>query len=173
MNLNCCIDEYIDAYASPYPRYRDEIGRMIQGIQDVMRDANLDPSNTQWTSASRILQSLKPLLLVVDNEDFSNAEDSRVPHQLLRLQQEFREYEEKTISDKLQQFGSYLADSASIAAVVGDTRIELVRVASTLLYAYIHLLIADFAASDGPVIHPGEAYSRTDLKSCRTAKHQL
>ncbi|KAJ8502169.1 hypothetical protein ONZ51_g172 [Trametes cubensis] len=127
--------------------YRDEIGRMIQGIQDVMRDANPDPSNTQWTSASRILQSLKPLLLVVDNEDISNADDSRIPYQLLRLQQEFREYEEKTISDKLHHFGSYLVDSASIAAVVGDTRIELHLMALLYILAKrIHELTSKVAA---------------------------
>ena len=99
----------------------------MQSVQDTIQDANLDSRNPHWESATLALQSLKSLLLVVDNEEFSSVDEGRVPYQLIRLQQEFREYEEKTISEKLHHFGFYLVDRASIVAVVGDTRIELVR----------------------------------------------
>lgn len=108
----------------------------MQGVQDMSQGADLDARNPHWASTTLTLQSLQPLLLVMGNEDISGVDESRTPRQLLHLQQEFRQFEEKTISDKLHDFGFYLVDTESIVAVVSDTRIELVRIASSFVRAY-------------------------------------
>ncbi|KAH9853377.1 hypothetical protein C2E23DRAFT_121211 [Lenzites betulinus] len=70
-----------------------------------------------------ILSSLKPLVLVADVEDFSGT--LKAPHQLRRLQEKYRAYEEKKIEDNLIHFEDHLNDRASLNAAVGDSRVEL------------------------------------------------
>ncbi|KAH9887589.1 hypothetical protein C8Q73DRAFT_205090 [Cubamyces lactineus] len=123
--------------------YYDEISRMMQGVQDMSQGADLDARNPHWASTTLTLQSLQPLLLVMGNEDISGVDESRTPRQLLHLQQEFRQFEEKTISDKLHDFGFYLVDTESIVAVVSDTRIELhIMSLLYLLAKRIHELVS-------------------------------
>ncbi|CDO74209.1 hypothetical protein BN946_scf185043.g261 [Trametes cinnabarina] len=76
-----------------------------------------------WDVVTLIIESLKPLVLVADVEDFSGI--VKVPHQLRRLQEEYRSYEERKIIANLAHFGDHLADRTSLDCVVGDTRIEL------------------------------------------------
>ena len=71
-----------------------------------------------------IVESLKPLVLVADVEDFSHI--VKIPHQLRRLQEEYRSYEERKITENLAHFGNHVADRTSLDTVVGDTRVELV-----------------------------------------------
>lgn len=106
-------------------RYYAKIDTMIKDLERSIECADLQPSES-WGTVKGILGYLKPLTLVADVEDFSGT--ITVPHQLRQLQEEFREYEEKTIRDRLHQFGMHLADKTSIMAVVEDSRIELVRV---------------------------------------------
>ncbi|KAI9063508.1 hypothetical protein FKP32DRAFT_724551 [Trametes sanguinea] len=70
-----------------------------------------------------IVESLKPLVLVADVEDFSYI--VKIPHQLRRLQEEYRSYEERKITENLAHFGNHVADRTSLDTVVGDTRVEL------------------------------------------------
>ncbi|KAI8984923.1 hypothetical protein BD414DRAFT_547547, partial [Trametes punicea] len=70
-----------------------------------------------------IVNSLKPLVLAPDVEDFSGI--VKVPHQLRRLQQEYKSYEREKIVSNLKHFGDHVADRSTLNSVVGDTRIEL------------------------------------------------
>lgn len=106
-------------------RYYAKIDAMMKDLERSIECAGLQPSES-WGTVKGILGHLKPLILVADVEDFSGT--ITVPHQLRRLQEEFREYEEQTIRDRLNQFGMHLVDKTSIMAVVEDSRIELVRV---------------------------------------------
>ncbi len=100
---------------------------MMRDLQRSVEGVDLQPTDS-WNTVKGILGHLKPLILVADVEDFSGI--IAVPHQLRRLQEEFRQFEEQTIRDNLHYFGVHLVDKTSIMAVVGDSRIELVRASS-------------------------------------------
>ncbi|KAI0662842.1 hypothetical protein C8Q70DRAFT_474569 [Cubamyces menziesii] len=120
--------------------YHDETDRMMHGLLRIIQEAGPDSRDAQWANIKNMLQSLKPLILVMDSEEVSGTGMARnhVPHQLLELQEEFRQHEEEAISSRLRQFGTHLTDGASIVAVVGDARIELHIM--PLIYVLIKLL---------------------------------
>ncbi|KAI0329933.1 hypothetical protein GY45DRAFT_1371176 [Cubamyces sp. BRFM 1775] len=105
--------------------YHDKIEQMMQSLPHALQRTRRDPHDTQWEIVTKMLLPLKSLLLVMGNDESHGANESDVPHQLLDLQQEFREREERAISDRLREFGSHLGDRTSIVTVVGDSRIEL------------------------------------------------
>ncbi|KAL7282001.1 hypothetical protein ACG7TL_003468 [Trametes sanguinea] len=70
-----------------------------------------------------IVESLKPFVLAADVEDFSRI--VKIPHQLRRLQDEYRSYDQRKIIENLAHFGNHVADRTTLDAVVGDTRVEL------------------------------------------------
>ncbi|KAI0643614.1 hypothetical protein C8Q79DRAFT_1002247 [Trametes meyenii] len=76
-----------------------------------------------WTLIRLVTDSLQPLVLAADVEDFTSS--VKVPHQLRRLQEEYRAYEEKKIAENLAHFDHHLVDRASLHYAVGDSRIEL------------------------------------------------
>ncbi|KAI0829260.1 hypothetical protein BC628DRAFT_1315303, partial [Trametes gibbosa] len=103
--------------------YYREIDSAMQNLARSIHSAtDLAPADS-WNTVKDILSSLKPLILVADVEDFSGIIDT--PYQLRDIQEQFRQFEEETIQDRLHQFGVHLTDRASIMAVVGDARIEL------------------------------------------------
>ncbi|OJT09714.1 hypothetical protein TRAPUB_13819 [Trametes pubescens] len=102
--------------------YYGEIDAMMRDLQRSVEGVDLQPTDS-WNTVKGILGHLKPLILVADVEDFSGI--IAVPHQLRRLQEEFRQFEEQTIRDNLHYFGVHLVDKTSIMVVVGDSRIEL------------------------------------------------
>lgn len=112
-------------------RYYGEIDAMMRDLQRSVEGVEMQPAHS-WDTVKGILSHLKPLILVADVEDFSGI--IAVPHQLRRLQEEFRQFEEQTIRNRLHDFGVHLVDKTSIMAVVGDSRIELVRAFSLLCH---------------------------------------
>ncbi|KAI0772555.1 hypothetical protein BD413DRAFT_612695 [Trametes elegans] len=80
-------------------------------------------SHGSWHLVRGITHSLGQLALIADVEDFSSV--VTVPHQLRRLQDEYRRHEEENMNAKLASFGCHLVDRSSLRYIVGDTRIEL------------------------------------------------
>ncbi|KAI0829258.1 hypothetical protein BC628DRAFT_1116440 [Trametes gibbosa] len=104
-------------------RYYRRIKHIVQETEKSAHAARPEESNGSWHLLQVIIGSLKQLVLVADVEDFSGT--VKVPHQLRRLQTEYRAYEEKKIEENLAHFNHHLNDRPSLNAAVGDSRVEL------------------------------------------------
>ncbi|KAI0676683.1 hypothetical protein C8Q78DRAFT_38191 [Trametes maxima] len=115
--------------------YYHRIKAITQDIEKTIHQAERAPMEDRgsWSLIRVVTDSLKPLVLAADVEDFSST--VKVPHQLRRLQEEYRAYEEEKIAKNLAHFDHHLVDRASLHYAVGDTRIELHMMA--LLYILV------------------------------------
>ncbi|KAI0637621.1 hypothetical protein C8Q77DRAFT_1214685 [Trametes polyzona] len=103
--------------------YYRRIKHLIQEAEKSVHSLEAGRTHGSLHLVQTILGSMKPLVLVADVEDFSGT--IKVPHQLRRLQEEYRAYEEAKIIANLAHFGHHLIDRPSLNAAVGDSRIEL------------------------------------------------
>ncbi|KAI0352776.1 hypothetical protein OH77DRAFT_1428198 [Trametes cingulata] len=117
--------------------YHHRIKQTIQEIEQSVHSSTMpDRSQKSWLLVQDIVKSLKILVLVADVEDVTVT--SGIPHQLRRLQEEYRTHEEIKIAKNLAHFGSHLTDRISIHCAVGDSRIEL-HVMPLLYLLMVHL----------------------------------
>ncbi|KAI0773682.1 hypothetical protein C8Q74DRAFT_1368256 [Fomes fomentarius] len=82
----------------------------------------------RWRYVEKIVKSLKPLLWIEDIEDDDNLRDSLNPNilsHLRRLQETYRAEEMRNITSRLDTFDFHLEDQSAVAAIMGDTRVEL------------------------------------------------
>ncbi len=94
--------------------------------------------------AGTIVKSLKPLLWIEDIEDNDNLEDFLTPNissHLHELQETYRAEEIKNITSRLGTFDFHLEDQAAVAAIMGDTRVELVWTSIKLHCSQTHYTI--------------------------------
>ncbi|KAH9887585.1 hypothetical protein C8Q73DRAFT_204890 [Cubamyces lactineus] len=95
----------------------------------------------------RIVESLTTLVLVADVED--PARPVKVPHQLRRLQEEYRSYEEQFIQTNLSHFGNHISDKSCLHAVIQNTRVELHMMAlQKALIVHLQMIVAEAVSSN-------------------------
>ncbi|KAI0662840.1 hypothetical protein C8Q70DRAFT_474436 [Cubamyces menziesii] len=128
--------------------YHRHIKRMLQEMATSLSTVGTSERSSHSIGlVQRIVESLTPLVLVADVED--PARPVKVPHQLRRLQEEYRSYEEQFIQTNLSHFGNHISDKSCLHAVIQNTRIELYMMA--LLKALImrlQMVVAEAVSSN-------------------------
>ncbi|KAI0772554.1 hypothetical protein BD413DRAFT_670879 [Trametes elegans] len=127
--------------------YYRRIKHVVQEVVNLVRSAEtaaLAHGHGSWHLLRVITESLEPLVLIADVEDFSGT--LKVPHQLRRLQDEYRRHEEERLNANLDRFGCHLVDKSSLRYVVGDARIELHMMPLLyILMSRFHKIVAEVA----------------------------